>query len=191
MLCDVDRLKAINDTRGHAAGDDALRRVGRALVRSAASYPGSFVGRIGGDEFGVLLEGRPEDAGGGEAPAIIELAAGAPQLLADDDDPLSVSCGVAIAVPETATPSQLLAAADAAQYLAAAASSCDGVAVSGAAIATPQETDSGSSSSASSCWAPAASSMIAGASPPAASSGRLSSRTPNSSPPIRPTNEPG
>ncbi len=118
MLCDVDRLKAINDTRGHAAGDDALRRVGRALVRSAASYPGSFVGRIGGDEFGVLLESRPEDAGGVEAPAITELAAGAQRLLADDDDPLAVSCGVAMAVPETATPSQLLAAADAAQYLA-------------------------------------------------------------------------
>ena len=118
MLCDVDRLKAINDTRGHAAGDDALKRVGRALVRSAASYPGSFVGRIGGDEFGVLLEGRPEDAEAGDLPAIAELAAGAQRLLAEDEDPLSVSCGVARAVPETASPSQLLAAADAAQYLA-------------------------------------------------------------------------
>ena len=117
MLCDVDRLKVINDTRGHAAGDDALKRVGRALVRSAASYPGSFVGRIGGDEFGVLLESRPEDAAG-DNPVIAELAAGAQKLLAEDDDPLSVSCGVARAVPETASPSQLLAAADAAQYLA-------------------------------------------------------------------------
>ncbi|MFN8111830.1 MAG: diguanylate cyclase [Solirubrobacterales bacterium] len=118
MLCDVDRLKAINDTRGHAAGDEALKRVGHALVRAAASFPGSFVGRIGGDEFGVLLEGRPEDATNGEYPAIAELAAGAQKLLADDDDPLSVSCGVARAVPEIANPSQLLAAADAAQYLA-------------------------------------------------------------------------
>ena len=119
MLCDVDRLKAINDTHGHAAGDDALKRVGHALVRAAASHPGSFVGRISGDEFGVLLEGRPGDAAEGDYPAIASLAAGAQQVLADDqDDPLSISCGVAKAVPETATPSQLLAAADAAQYLA-------------------------------------------------------------------------
>jgi diguanylate cyclase (GGDEF)-like protein len=118
MLCDVDRLKAINDTRGHAAGDEALKRVGRALVRSAASFPGSFVGRISGDEFGVLLEGRPEETPTGDYPAITELAAGAQRLLADDDDPLSISCGIAKASPETANPSQLLAAADAAQYLA-------------------------------------------------------------------------
>ncbi len=118
MLCDVDRLKAINDTKGHAAGDEALRRVGHALVRSAATYPGSFVGRIGGDEFGVLLESRAGVAAG-EMPEIVELAGGAQRLLADDqDDPLSVSCGVAMADPGTAAPSQLLSAADAAQYLA-------------------------------------------------------------------------
>ncbi|MEZ5157130.1 MAG: diguanylate cyclase [Solirubrobacterales bacterium] len=117
MLCDLDRLKAINDSNGHAAGDDALRKVGSALVRSAAAFPGSFVGRIGGDEFGVLLESRPGEPGG-DYPAITELAAGAQKILAELEEPLAVSCGVAKATPDTTSPPQLLAAADAAQYLA-------------------------------------------------------------------------
>ncbi|HET6831379.1 MAG TPA: HD domain-containing phosphohydrolase [Solirubrobacterales bacterium] len=120
MLCDVDRLKAINDTQGHAAGDEALRHVGNALVRSAASFPGAFVGRISGDEFGVLLEGRPTGPGSAEHPEIAALAAGAQRLLAEDEngDAPTVSCGIATAAPGAADPSQLLAAADAAQYLA-------------------------------------------------------------------------
>jgi len=119
MLCDLDRLKMINDTNGHAAGDVALRRVASALVRSAAAFPGAFVSRISGDEFGILLEGRPGDRAEGGHPAIAELANGAQRLLSEGtDDPLSVSCGVAMAAPDMATPSQLLAAADAAQYLA-------------------------------------------------------------------------
>ena len=86
---------------------------------AAAAFPGAFVSRISGDEFGILLEGRPGDRVEGGHPAIAELANGAQRLLSEGtDDPLSVSCGVAMAAPDMATPSQLLAAADAAQYLA-------------------------------------------------------------------------
>jgi diguanylate cyclase (GGDEF)-like protein len=120
LLCDVDKLKATNDVRGHAAGDEALRRVGAALTASAADYPGSFVGRIGGDEFCVLLEARGEDAAGSQYPRIAELAGAAQRLLAGPDvrEGASISCGVASAGAQTATPSALLKAADAAQYLA-------------------------------------------------------------------------
>jgi diguanylate cyclase (GGDEF)-like protein len=54
-LCDLDKFKSINDTFGHQTGDDILRSVGR-LFR--AHLPAkAVIGRIGGDEFGILLEG--------------------------------------------------------------------------------------------------------------------------------------
>jgi diguanylate cyclase (GGDEF)-like protein len=53
LLVDVDRLKAINDTLGHQAGDEALRLVAEALRRSCRHT--DLPARIGGDEFAVLL----------------------------------------------------------------------------------------------------------------------------------------
>ena len=53
ILLDVDDLKHINDTRGHAAGDSALRIVADSLRRAVRL--GDYVARLGGDEFAVLL----------------------------------------------------------------------------------------------------------------------------------------
>jgi diguanylate cyclase (GGDEF)-like protein len=58
VVLDVDGLKAINDTRGHAAGDRLLRTItGRW---AAAIRETDVLGRLGGDEFGLLLEGADE-----------------------------------------------------------------------------------------------------------------------------------
>ncbi|HEY0517107.1 MAG TPA: GGDEF domain-containing protein [Solirubrobacteraceae bacterium] len=53
LLLDVDRFKQVNDTRGHAAGDELLRWVVRTLRET--TRPSDAIGRIGGDEFAVLF----------------------------------------------------------------------------------------------------------------------------------------
>jgi diguanylate cyclase (GGDEF)-like protein len=112
LLCDVDELKAINDAAGHAAGDRALRRVGEALVASAASHPGTLVGRLAGDEFCVVLDGG--SLGDARTVAADTLRA----LAADEGAKMLVSCGAAALEPSVATPALLLRAADAALYRA-------------------------------------------------------------------------
>lgn len=60
IMMDVDNLKIINDTFGHNAGDELLRRVGGILM--ASFRDGDVVARVGGDEFAALLPGAGADA---------------------------------------------------------------------------------------------------------------------------------
>lgn len=60
-VVDLDGFKQLNDTQGHAAGDDLLRRVARGL--QAAAGPDALVARLGGDEFAVVAERLPSDLG--------------------------------------------------------------------------------------------------------------------------------
>lgn len=55
-VLDLDNFKGLNDTYGHAAGDDALRRVGELLIGSLEAV--DVVGRLGGEEFGMILTGK-------------------------------------------------------------------------------------------------------------------------------------
>lgn len=60
MYLDLDQFKVVNDTCGHAAGDQLMRQVSSLLQHCLRE--GDTLARLGGDEFGVLLEGCPSDA---------------------------------------------------------------------------------------------------------------------------------
>jgi diguanylate cyclase (GGDEF)-like protein len=111
ILLDLDDFKQVNDTRGHAAGDDVLRRIGVVLRRTVRADEEVF--RIGGEEFAVLVEG------GSEAACRVAERAGAALRGDRRGQPLpTLSAGVA-ALPGDATErDELLRRADAALYAA-------------------------------------------------------------------------
>jgi diguanylate cyclase (GGDEF)-like protein len=111
LVIDVDHFKSINDRLGHLAGDDVLRLIGSTL-RSVGRAT-DLVGRIGGDEFAVLM---PETGTTQVAEAAARLQAGVGAL--DAPVPTSVTVGVAtLAAPIVdATAHRLVAIADAQLY---------------------------------------------------------------------------
>jgi len=60
LLLDLDRFKAVNDALGHHAGDDLVRKI--CIAISGVIPTGSVLGRIGGNEFGVIVEARSDQA---------------------------------------------------------------------------------------------------------------------------------
>lgn len=93
MVLDVDRFKAINDRFGHAAGDLALRQVAGRIADAAPAD--AALGRIGGEEFAILLPAADEDEAARVAEAVRAAVAAEP-LRVDDavDLTLTVSAGM-------------------------------------------------------------------------------------------------
>jgi len=108
LMVDIDHFKRINDEQGHAAGDAALQQVARQLA--AGVRVGDSVGRLGGEEFCLLLPGC--DGAGAEALAQRVCAAVAAS------QPLTVSIGVALVDAAAESSDDALARADAALYRA-------------------------------------------------------------------------
>ncbi|MBI5103674.1 MAG: diguanylate cyclase [Solirubrobacterales bacterium] len=104
ILLDLDGFKEINDSRGHAAGDALLRWTVATIERTLR--PADALGRIGGDEFAVVLP----DAGRAEA---VEIAERLRQVLADQSP---ASLGVASFPTDGTTAEQLHQQADAELY---------------------------------------------------------------------------
>ena len=113
IVLDVDGLKALNDRRGHAAGDECLVRVG-ALLRTQLR-PEDVAFRIGGDEFAVLLVGSDADAATATA---VRLAEWLERQSRSSILRVEASFGVAQRTRELDTPDLLLGAADEAMYRA-------------------------------------------------------------------------
>ena len=113
VVLDLDHFKFLNDTRGHPYGDQVLRDVA-AKLREAVRGPGDVVGRLGGEEFGILLAGI--DAA--QAFRVAERARALIRGLSIDGFSLDCSAGVAAWPTDTDTPHRLLDLADAALYQA-------------------------------------------------------------------------
>jgi diguanylate cyclase (GGDEF)-like protein len=122
LFVDLDGFKAVNDTLGHAAGDELLVEVAQRLRLTTGAE--AFPARLGGDEFAVLLPDRSpgvvEDTGDAVVEALRE-----PFLLTAGPATISASVGIAPAVPGDAAGT--LHRADAAMYLAKRAGGCRSV----------------------------------------------------------------
>jgi len=112
-VIDVDHFKSINDRFGHAAGDDALRRLVATI--SGRLRRGDALGRLGGEEFGVLLSDATTLGAERYAHELRTLVAGD---AAAAGTPFTISVGVAEVAAPGATAEDLLLAADAALYRA-------------------------------------------------------------------------
>jgi diguanylate cyclase (GGDEF)-like protein len=110
---DLDGFKAVNDRFGHAAGDAALKTVADRLQANVRES--DVVGRLGGDEFGVILVQADQGAAEAKAASLAALIEGEPAAYGEWLAPLKVSYGVRRINPAL-TPEQALAAVDAAMY---------------------------------------------------------------------------
>jgi diguanylate cyclase (GGDEF)-like protein/PAS domain S-box-containing protein len=118
VLCylDLDRFKVVNDTSGHLAGDSMLREVAKVL--RDAVRDSDTVGRLGGDEFGMLLMGCPLEKARQIADDVCRAVGDYRFVWKDKIFNIGVSIGLVEISRESGALEELLAAADSACYVA-------------------------------------------------------------------------
>jgi diguanylate cyclase (GGDEF)-like protein/PAS domain S-box-containing protein len=116
LFLDLDGFKLVNDTLGHAAGDNVLQQVAERLRKAIRRE--DMVARLGGDEFAVLLvELRNEGEATATARRILE-ALEVPIVVAGSTAEISTGVGIAVTTSGTITPDELINRADVALYQA-------------------------------------------------------------------------
>jgi diguanylate cyclase (GGDEF)-like protein len=106
-MLDIDHFKKLNDTRGHQAGDEVLRRVAATLKDQRRAY--DVAARYGGEEFALVLP----DVSPADAPAIGERVRAA---IESNGCGVTASLGLASYPDDAQSPDALVGAADEALY---------------------------------------------------------------------------
>ena len=114
VFFDLDNFKSVNDRFGHAAGDEALRAVAKRLQANVRES--DLVGRMGGDEFAVLLAQADKETAVSKAQSLADAIRDQPVQFGEWSAPLHVSWGVREIEPG-ADPEVALTEADAAMFL--------------------------------------------------------------------------
>ncbi|MDH5355468.1 MAG: EAL domain-containing protein [Gammaproteobacteria bacterium] len=116
LFLDLDQFKAVNDSAGHAAGDELLRQVSSLL--SSQLRGRDTLGRLGGDEFGVLLENCPVSRASRVADVLIDSIREYRFVWEDKSYQIGVSIGVVAITAEVENRAELMGWADQACYIA-------------------------------------------------------------------------
>ncbi len=116
LFIDLDRFKMINDSLGHAAGDDVLTQIAQILCRCVRA--GDYVSRFGGDEFAILLEPVHGAAKAEEVAERIIRECSMPLKFNDREVYAATSIGIVMSDPVYQSVDELLRDADTAMYQA-------------------------------------------------------------------------
>ncbi len=119
MLIDLDRFKAVNDSMGHPAGDELLKQVATRL--SGIIHDNGQVGRLGGDEFKIVLPGFDDEVRLAKLADAVIASLSQPYVIHGTTVSIGASLGIAIAPGDGATVDDLVRNADLALYAAKAA----------------------------------------------------------------------
>jgi diguanylate cyclase (GGDEF)-like protein len=114
LMVDLDKFKEINDTYGHAAGDQVLRVTANRLLQVVRRE--DTVARLGGDEFVVLVQYLTDLSAAQRIAALIVETLGTPIAIDGREVPVSVSVGVRALAGDAVEADQLLKNADVALY---------------------------------------------------------------------------
>jgi len=114
IMLDVDHFKRVNDTHGHATGDEVLKIVARIIAKQVRRY--DVCGRFGGEEFIIICPETTLEEAGKLAERVRAAIEAQPLPVDDAFIAVRLSAGVATRRPEGATPDGMIAEADAMLY---------------------------------------------------------------------------